>query len=79
MLRKLAMEHLIAWLNEQRGRRLKLAAFLGITPGAVTQWEKVPAERMGDIACFTGIPMEELRGDIFASAAKPMPHGEAAA
>jgi len=73
------MDKLSTWIEAERGRLSKLAAFLRITPGAITQWEKVPAERMGDISRFTGIPMEELRGDIFASAAKPMPHGEAAA
>ncbi len=73
------MDKLSIWIEAERGRLSRLAEFLHITPGAITQWEKVPAERMGDIARFTGIPMEELRGDIFASAAKPIPRAGAAA
>ncbi|MER8616014.1 helix-turn-helix domain-containing protein [Mesorhizobium sp. M1409] len=64
------MEKLIAYLDEERGRRNKLAAALGIGPGAISQWEKVPAERMGDISHFTGIPVEDLRPDIFAKAVR---------
>jgi len=64
------MEKLIAYLDEERGRRNKLAAALGIGPGAISQWEKVPAERLGDISRFTGIAVEELRPDIFAKAVR---------
>ncbi len=70
------METLIAWLDEERGRRNKLAAHLEIGPGAISQWEKVPAERMGEVSHFTGIPMEELRADIFEAAARPVPAPE---
>ncbi|MCF6120861.1 MAG: helix-turn-helix domain-containing protein [Mesorhizobium sp.] len=62
------MEKLLAYLDEERGRRNKLATALGINPGAISQWERVPAERLGDISRFTGIPLEELRPDIFAKA-----------
>ncbi|ESW92674.1 helix-turn-helix domain-containing protein [Mesorhizobium sp. M0045] len=62
------MEKLLAYLDEERGRRNKLAAALGIFPGAISQWKKVPAERLGDISRFTGISPEELRPDIFAKA-----------
>ncbi len=43
----------------------RLAREIGITRGAVAQWEKVPAERIGDVARVTGIPMERLRPDLF--------------
>lgn len=43
----------------------RLAREIGITRGAVAQWDKVPAERMGDVARVTGIPMEVLRPDLF--------------
>ncbi|TIL34279.1 Cro/CI family transcriptional regulator [Mesorhizobium sp.] len=62
------MEKLLAYLDEERGRRNELAAALGIFPSAISQWKKVPAERLGDISRFTGIPLEELRPDIFAKA-----------
>jgi hypothetical protein len=73
------MEHLTAWIEAERGRLSKLATFLDITPGAIAQWDKVPAERMGHISQFTGIPMEVLRGDIFERASTPLPAAGAAA
>lgn len=65
------MEKLLEYLDEERGRRNKLAAALGISPGAISQWEKVPAERLGDVSRATGIPPEELRPDIFVPAPAP--------
>lgn len=62
------MDKLSDWIKAERGRLSKLAAELGITPGAVTQWDEVPAERMGDISRVTGIAMRDLRPDIFAKA-----------
>ena len=64
------MEHLIAWFNEKRGRRSALAAYLKVYPGAVTQWERVPAERVVDVAKFTGIKREKLRPDVFGKRVK---------
>lgn len=46
----------------------RLAREIGITRGAVAQWRQVPAERMGDVARVTGIPMETLRPDLFKAA-----------
>lgn len=43
----------------------RLAREIGITRGAVAQWEKVPAERMGDVSRVTGISMDVLRPDLF--------------
>lgn len=43
----------------------RLARELGITRGAVAQWDKVPAERIGDVSRITGIPMPTLRPDLF--------------
>ena len=59
------MEHLNAWFDEKRGRRSALAKHLGIYPGALTQWDRVPAERVVDVAAFTGIAREVLRPDVF--------------
>ena len=44
----------------------RLAREIGITRGAVAQWGRVPAERLGDVSRVTGIPMESLRPDLFA-------------
>lgn len=46
----------------------RLARELTITRGAVAQWEKVPAERIGEVSRVTGIPLAVLRPDLFASA-----------
>ena len=53
----------------KRGNLTALARAIGVTPGAISQWEgRVPAERMGEVSAATGIPMEKLRTDIFAAA-----------
>lgn len=46
----------------------RLAREIGITRGAVAQWEKVPAERLGAVSRVTGIPLERLRPDLFKAA-----------
>lgn len=43
----------------------RLAREIGITRGAVAQWDKVPAERMVDVSRVTGISIETLRPDLF--------------
>jgi DNA-binding transcriptional regulator YdaS (Cro superfamily) len=54
------------WLEDERGRAVRLSEQLGVTPGAVTQWadKQVPAERMFQIARLTGIPVQDLRPDV---------------
>lgn len=64
------MQKFIKWLNEERGRRSRLARFLGITPGAISLWPQVPAERVGKVSEFTGIALHELRPDLFAKPKK---------
>jgi DNA-binding transcriptional regulator YdaS (Cro superfamily) len=38
---------------------------LGLSRGAVSQWDKVPLERINDVAKLTGFAREEIRQDIF--------------
>lgn len=45
----------------------QLARDLGITRGAIAQWDDVPANRVGDVARLTGLKPETIRPDIFAS------------
>jgi DNA-binding transcriptional regulator YdaS (Cro superfamily) len=59
------MEALREYLDAERGRSVRLALALGITPGAISQWEKVPAERIVEIERATGIPRDSLRPDLF--------------
>lgn len=37
----------------------------GITPQAVSQWKKVPADRALEVERLTGISRHELRPDVF--------------
>ena len=67
------MEQLLEYLNAEHGRRTRLAAELGITSGAISQWQRVPAERVLEVERITGIPREQLRSDIFGSADRPNP------
>lgn len=42
----------------------RLAREIGITRGAVAQWDKVPGERIFEVARITGLPVEVLRPDL---------------
>ena len=60
---------LVTYMNSERGRKSRLAEALGISPGAITQWDRVPAERVIEIERLTGIPRHELRPDLYPEAA----------
>ena len=59
------MEQLITYLDGERGRRAALAKAIGINPGAISQWDRVPTDKLDKVAEFTGIPKNKLRPDIF--------------
>jgi DNA-binding transcriptional regulator YdaS (Cro superfamily) len=42
-----------------------LAKKLHITRSAVSQWTKIPAERVSEIEAATGVPPHEQRPDLF--------------
>lgn len=65
------MDHLTKWLDNERGRRGELAEALGITSGAISQWNRAPAERVLDIERLTGISRHDLRPDIFGPTPSP--------
>lgn len=62
------MENLTQWLNEERGRRGRLASDLNITSGALSQWTQVPADRVIAVEAATGISRHVLRPDVFGPA-----------
>lgn len=53
------------YFDHERGRQISLARALEITPGAVSQWDRVPAERVLDIERLTGISRHDLRPDLY--------------
>jgi DNA-binding transcriptional regulator YdaS (Cro superfamily) len=59
------MDELRGWLSGERGRVVELATACEITHGAVSQWDRVPAERVLTVERVTGIRREVLRPDIY--------------
>lgn len=59
------MEKLLAYLDAERGRRVKLASALGIGPNALSQWKDVPPEHVLTIERETGVSRHDLRPDVF--------------
>jgi len=59
------MFDLHAALNAERGLRMKISRELGITHGAISQWRRVPAERVLDVERVTGISRHDLRPDLY--------------
>jgi hypothetical protein len=51
-------------------KKSSLARDLGITHGAISQWRRVPAERVVDVERITGISRHTLRPDVFGPAPK---------
>lgn len=45
-----------------------LARKIGVTRGAISQWDRVPAERIAEVANITGLPMSTIRPDLFKKA-----------
>ena len=43
-----------------------LAKALNVTPGAVSQWKKVPSVRLFEVAKITGLSPEIIRPDMYA-------------
>ncbi|MCW4579630.1 transcriptional regulator [Gluconacetobacter entanii] len=53
-----------------------LAQRIGITTQAISQWKRIPHLRVHDVAEATGIPLEELRPDLFRGVTVVRPEGE---
>lgn len=50
---------------EAAGGTGALAASLGITAGAISQWGRVPAERVIQIEAVSGVSRRDLRPDLY--------------
>jgi len=62
------MNAVTEYLKTERGRLKLLAAELGISPAAVAQWKRIPAERVVEVERVTGIPRAKLRPDLYSPA-----------
>jgi DNA-binding transcriptional regulator YdaS (Cro superfamily) len=60
-----SMEALNKWFKQERGRKSRLTEHLGLSSGALSQWQRVPAERVRKVSRFTQIPMHLLRPDLY--------------
>ena len=54
---------------ERAGGPTKLAAALGITGQAISQWDAVPLSRVAAVAKATGMSIVQLRPDVFGGVA----------
>jgi DNA-binding transcriptional regulator YdaS (Cro superfamily) len=50
---------------EAAGTRYALAKKLGLTPTAVLEWYRIPAELVVEVERVTGVPREHLRPDLY--------------
>lgn len=50
---------------ERAGGQAALARELNITRSAVHHWDVVPSHQAGRVSQLTGIPLHELRPDVF--------------
>ncbi|WP_341356137.1 YdaS family helix-turn-helix protein [Rhizobium tumorigenes] len=52
-------------VKEQIQSMADLARGLGLTRGAIAQWERVPAERVPAVSQLTGLPGRIIRPDLY--------------
>ncbi len=59
------MNQALAKAIASAGSTVKLSKILGVTSQAISQWKRIPAERVLDIERATGVSRHELRPDIY--------------
>lgn len=67
------MSDLIAWLDEERGRRKALCLHLGIGQSNLSQWREVPPKLVLKIEAFTSISRYRLAPEVFGTAPEVTP------
>jgi pyruvate kinase len=58
-------DHCLDRLMQIRGATKRLAEGLGISTAAVSQWERVPRERVVQAAAILGVSPRDLRPDLY--------------
>lgn len=61
----------MARIRSQPGWTARISGILGITRGAVAQWQRVPAAHVTKVSELTGIAPHELRPDLAAHFMQP--------
>lgn len=74
MLSLLSMDEALDRAKKAVGGSSELGRRIGVTSQAVSQWRRVPAERVLDVERATGVPRHHLRPDLY-----PPSEAEAAA
>lgn len=59
------MNDIVHRVRAAAGGPARLAAILGVTTSAVSQWRRVPIDHVAAIEAHLGIPRAELRPDVF--------------
>jgi DNA-binding transcriptional regulator YdaS (Cro superfamily) len=67
MISNITSEQACSRLLAGKGTAAKLARELGITPSAISQWRRIPTERVAAVSAIVGIPAADLRPDLAAA------------
>ena len=59
------MDEVLRAVRANRGQAVEIARACGIGRAAVYQWARTPAQWVHQVAKVTGLPLEEIRPDIF--------------
>jgi len=59
------VDQAIKKIRETRGLAIRVAEACGIARNAVYQWDRVPVERVHDVAKVLEMTPEQIRPDIF--------------
>lgn len=52
-------------IASKAGGVVALSKALGLSRAAVSQWKRIPIERVIDVERLTGVPRADLRPDVF--------------
>ena len=66
-LADMANEHIRA-IAQKVGGVVALSKAIGLSRTAVSQWTRVPAERIAAVERITGVPRHQLRPDLYPDA-----------